>query len=184
MRHGRIAIATIVIGVGAAISASAAPAASGMSPKGETQKGETQKPAAANAVAAPSIGLSLGPPRRLLQPGQLDMTFMPDMHMAVLQRPDQSYRVFITARLGGSHYESTAVLATKDFLTYSPDIGSPTHPRPVLDPSCDGVTKSCLHNFDADYAGANAVFTAANSRDLLSRRNGKLGGRPRKLARA
>jgi hypothetical protein len=76
MRQDRIAIATIVIGLGAAI----APAASGMSPKGEAQKGEAQKPAIASAVAVSSIGLSLGTSQRLRQPGQFDMTFMPDMH--------------------------------------------------------------------------------------------------------
>jgi hypothetical protein len=112
--------------------------------------------------APPRVGLSLGAPRQLFRTGQLDMNFVPDQHLAVIQQPDKTYRVFITGRLGSARHGATGLLATKDFIVYAPLVGSPTHAEPVLDWSCDGVTGSCLNNFDADYAGANTVFTAAN----------------------
>jgi hypothetical protein len=47
----------------------------------------------------------------------MGMFNVPDMHTAVLQRPDKSYLLWITGNIGPSG-SSIAMLSTKDFLTY------------------------------------------------------------------
>jgi len=124
--------------------------------------------AATTADGTPALTLRLGDPQQLFQPDQLGMLGVPDMHMAVMEQPDSSYRVFITGEISGNR-GSTAILSTNDFLSYGPGFGGAPTVSPVLEPSCPGDPgpPSCRDNWDADYAGANLVFTAANGNDLL-----------------
>lgn len=123
-------------------------------------------------LVAPSVSISLGEPMQLFhfgRPDALGMAAVPDMHTAVMQQPDQSYRVWIAGRFGDDTFEgATGLITTRDFLTYAP-VGSPTTAQVVLGPSCPGHPgpSTCWSNFDADYAGADLVFPAANSKDLL-----------------
>jgi hypothetical protein len=125
------------------------------------------------ASSQASIGLTLGTPRQLFhrnQPDSLGLFNVPDMHTAVLQVPDKSYLVWIAGVIGRGGEGSTARLSTKDFLTYkNAGPGSATRAQPVFRPSCRGETDApdCRQNHDASYAGANAVITAANGKDLL-----------------
>ncbi len=115
---------------------------------------------------ASSTTLNLGAPVQLFHTGQLNMTYVPDMHLAMVQQPDSTYRVFISGVIGKGGNGSTGLLTTKDFLTYKPGIGSATDAIPVLMPSCDS-SAACEDNFDAGYAGANTVFPSRNGRDLM-----------------
>ncbi len=121
------------------------------------------------AAPARHVSLTLGDPQPVLRAGELGLFAAPDMHMAILEQPDHSYHVFITGRLDGpaAHRAGTALLSTTDFKGFTPLAGSAAQARAVLAASCDGVTAACLDNFDADYAGANFVFPAANGKDLL-----------------
>jgi len=97
------------------------------------------------------------------QPDALGMTNVPDQHLAVMQQPDGSYRLWISGVVGGSD-GSTGLLTTSDFTAYKAVAGSPTGASPVLTPSCPGRpgASSCWSNYDAGYSGANLVFTASN----------------------
>jgi hypothetical protein len=127
----------------------------------------------AKTIPAPSVSLTLGTPRQIFhlhQPDAMGLFNMPDMHTAVLMQPDGSYLLWITGDIGPNGKGSIAMLSTKDFLTYrNAGPGTSTRAGQVFSPSCPGVAgaSSCWQNIDADYVGANAVFTAANGRDLL-----------------
>lgn len=108
-----------------------------------------------------TINITLGEPKQLFSVGQFGIRWIPDEHTAVIQQPDGSYHVFFAANV------STYFFSSRDFLNYSVVAGSPNVAQPVLGPSCDGINHSCLNNYDADYAGANAVFPASNGKDLL-----------------
>jgi hypothetical protein len=121
----------------------------------------------------PSVTLTLGPPEQIFHLHQLDamgMFNVPDMHTSVLMHPDKSYLVWITGDIGQNGKGSIAMLSTKDFLTYkNVGPGTSTKAEPVFSPSCprEAGASSCWQNYDADYVGANAVFTAANGKGLL-----------------
>ncbi len=96
---------------------------------------------------------------------------VPDQHTCIVRQPDSSYQVYlagVVAKLdtGGG---ATALLSTRDFLNYSVVEGTPDRAAPVLAPSCPGKPEpdSCKSQYDADYAGANLVWTASNGKDLL-----------------
>ena len=109
----------------------------------------------------PALRISLGAPKQLMSLGQSGIMWVPDEHTAPIQQPDGSYLVLFAANT------STYLFSTKDFLNYSPIIGTPKTARAVLGPSCDGIKQSCLDNYDADYAGASAAFRSSDGRDLL-----------------
>jgi hypothetical protein len=123
------------------------------------------------AQESPSANLTLGAvPIQLLQLRQFDMWDVPDMHVAGVQQADKSYRVFMAGVIGPGGDGSTGMLvASSDFMTYRPGVGTPKAAKAVLSPSCHGATYApeCVSNWDADYAGANTVLTAANGKDLL-----------------
>lgn len=101
----------------------------------------------------------------------MGMKNVPDQHTCIVRQPDGSYQLYIAGVIGtlGTGGGATALLSTKDFLTYSPVVGSSTHAVPVLTPSCPGNPEpySCSGWVDANYAGANLVWTAINGKDLL-----------------
>lgn len=118
----------------------------------------------------PAIGLYLGAPIQLLTPHEWGMTDVPDMHTAILQQSN-TYRLWIAGRFENDTVEgATGLLLTSNFVDfasgYSP--GS-TNVVPVFVPSCRGsnAMAGCYTNFDADYAGADLVWTATNGTDLL-----------------
>ena len=114
----------------------------------------------------PTMGISLGTPQQLLTTGELGLSYVPDMHTVVRAGSGGAYQVYITGITGVSN-GSTVLLSTSAFDTFIPIVGSPQEATPVLQPSCLNHTSSCLENYDADYAGANAVWTASNGQDLL-----------------
>jgi hypothetical protein len=146
-----------------------------------------------SAVSAqePPPGITLGRPQALMhfhQPDAMGLFNIPDMHAALLQRPDKSYWLWITGNVGPVG-GAVARLATNDFVHYqNAGPGSADVAQPVFEPSCRtpsapargrgrgarGAASSnapasaaCLQNDDADYVGANTVLRAANGRDLL-----------------
>ena len=122
----------------------------------------------------PPVGIYLGQPSRLLQTHQIGMTMLPDMHIAPMVQTNKSYRLWITGHFEENLYEgATGLLLTSDFTNfvsgYSPGT---TNVVPVFVPSYRGPTATNTMpggytNFDADYAGANLVWTATNGADLL-----------------
>ena len=122
----------------------------------------------------PLVGIYLGQPSRLLQTHELGMTMLPDMHIAPMLQTNKSYRLWITGHFEEDLYEgATGLLLTTNFTSfvpgYSPGI---TNVVPVFVPSYRGPTATNTMpggytNFDADYAGANLVWTATNGTDLL-----------------
>jgi hypothetical protein len=116
--------------------------------------------------------VQLGPEHRVLRIGQFGLHFAPDMHMAVRKDDDGSYQVYITGLIGAST-GSTAVLRTHDFLTYEPAFGGQPDVQEALAPTCLSHAPDCLENFDADYAGANAVWKAHEGSDLLMMYHGE-----------
>ena len=123
-----------------------------------------------NSPLPAQVEINLGSPQQLFHAGNADamgMTGVPDMHTAVVQQPDSSYRVWIAGRfLSDSIEGATGLITTKDFLSYSP-VGNPATAQVVLGPSCRPGTIACWNNVDADYAGADLVFPASNGKDLL-----------------
>ena len=122
----------------------------------------------------PAVGIYLGQPTRLLQTHELGMTMLPDMHIAPMLQTNKSYRLWITGHFEENTYEgATGLLLTTNFTNfvsgYSPGT---TNVVPVFVPSYRGPTATNTMpggytNFDADYAGANLVWTATNGTDLL-----------------
>ena len=121
----------------------------------------------------PAVGIYLGAPARLLQTHELGMTMLPDMHIAMMRQPNKSYRLWITGHFEEDTYlGATGLLLTTNFTNfvsgYSPGT---TNVVPVFVPSYRGPTTNTMAggytNFDADYAGANLVWTATNGTDLL-----------------
>ncbi len=121
-------------------------------------------------AALANVDIALGTPIQLFHPGKTDalgMTGVPDMHTAIVQQPDSSYRLWIAGRFNSDSVEgATGLITTKDFLSYAP-VGNSKTAEVVLAPSCRPGSLSCWNNFDADYAGADLVFPAANGKDLL-----------------
>jgi hypothetical protein len=118
----------------------------------------------------PAIGIYLGPPTQLLAPHELGMTDVPDMHTAILQQSN-TYRLWIAGRFENDTVAgATGLLVTTNFVNftsgYSP---SSTNVAPVFVPSSRGSNANPAYytNFDADYAGADLVWTATNGADLL-----------------
>lgn len=121
----------------------------------------------------PPVGIYLGAPTPLLAPRELGMTDVPDMHTAILQRGSTNF-LWIAGRFENDTIEgSTGLLLTTDFVNfrsgYSPGT---TNAAPVFVPSYRGFTANPASpggytNFDAGYAGADLVWTAANGTDLL-----------------
>jgi hypothetical protein len=120
-----------------------------------------------------SINLNLGTPQQIFHGGQSDamgMWNVPDMHTAVLRRPNRSYLLWITGDIGPRGLGAIAMLSTNDFITYkNAGPGTPTKAAPVFRPSCRGESEapSCKQSYDADYVGANTVITASNGKELL-----------------
>ena len=144
------------------------------------------------------VGITLGMPQQVLHRGSPDamgLFNVPDMHTALLRRPDNSYWLWITGNIGPAA-GSIARLSTKDFLHYeNAGPGAGRRAQPVMTPSCrpEGArnegrgrggrgqrrgraaassserraSASCAQNYDADYVGANAVMTSRNQEDLL-----------------
>jgi hypothetical protein len=121
------------------------------------------------------VSISLGEPRQLFHNGEQDalgMRGVPDQPLTPMQQPDMSYRLFIAGgEIGGSR-GSTGLISTKDFLTYTPVVGSQTEAQPVLTPSCRGIgdnpgPASCRDNFDANYAGVDLVFPSSSGNALF-----------------
>ena len=123
------------------------------------------------AITSEAVTLVLDSAQQIFHFHQADafgMSAVPDMHTALLQRADGSYRVWISGRFANDSIEgATGLVTTRDFLTYAP-VGSITTAQPVLIPSCRyPFSVSCGNNFDAYYAGADWVYPASNGRDLL-----------------
>ena len=126
---------------------------------------------ASATITSVAIGVAIDSGVQLFHAHQADameMTEVPDMHTAILKQTDGSYRVWISGRFKNDSIEgATALVTTRDFLTYSP-VGSTTVAQPVLIPSCRyPFAVSCGNNFDADYAGADWVYPASDGTDLL-----------------
>ncbi len=147
---------------------------------------------AASGVVASSgqtpsgVHITLGPGHAVFQfrqPSAMGLFNVPDMHTAVLQEPDKSYLLWITGNIGPDA-GSVARLSTRDFLHFqNAGPGTQAHAQPVFTPSCREparnprrmkdpqnrrpTNESCTENYDADYAGANAVIPASNGKDLL-----------------
>jgi hypothetical protein len=121
-------------------------------------------------LAPAPIAIHLGTPQPVFQFGQPDalgLFNVPDMHTAVLPQSDGSYRLWISGNIG-TNGGSVGLLSTTDFFHYlNAGPGTPNQAEAVFTPSCDGFTKACLGNIDADYAGANAVLPASHGTDLL-----------------
>jgi len=117
-------------------------------------------------TARPTMGISLGAPQQLLTTGELGLSYVPDMHTVVRAGTGGAYQVYMTGITGVSN-GSTVLLSTTAFNAFTPIVGSPQEAVPVLQPSCLDHASNCLENYDADYTGANAVWTASNGSDLL-----------------
>ncbi len=118
----------------------------------------------------PPVGIYLGPPTQRLAPHQMGMTDVPDMHTAILQQSN-TFRLWIAGRFEDTNVDgATGILLTTNFVDftsgYSPGT---TNVVPVLVPSSRGsnALTATYTNFDADYAGADLVWTATNGTDLL-----------------
>jgi hypothetical protein len=118
----------------------------------------------------PRAGIYLGASTQLLQQHQLGMTTVPDMHTAMLQESN-TYHLWITGHFEDNAIEgATGLLLTTNFVDfasgYSPGT---TNVVPVFVPSSRGSNydAATATNFDANYAGANLVWTATNGTDLL-----------------
>jgi hypothetical protein len=119
-------------------------------------------------------------------PKALGMSAVPDMHTAVLQQPDGSYRLWIAGRfLDDSIEGSTGLITTSDFQTFQPGpLTDPTGKKVAPDfvPTCRGATEStaCWNNFDAVYTGADLVWkgTDGDLRMLYHGACGYFGGLP------
>lgn len=118
----------------------------------------------------PPVGIYLGQPTQLLTSNQFGMTDVPDMHTAILQQSN-IYRLWIAGRFENDTVEgATGLLVTTNFTNFtSGDSLGTTNVLPVLIPSCRGsnFVVADTTNFDADYAGADFVWTATNGTDLL-----------------
>ncbi len=125
------------------------------------------------STSPPPVGIYLGAPTELLTSHQWGMTDVPDMHTALMQ-VSNTYRLWIAGRFENDTVEgATGLLLTTDFVNfasgYSPDT---TNVVPVFVPSYRGATATNTSlggytNFDAAYAGADLVWTAANGTNLL-----------------
>ena len=75
-----------------------------------------------------SVSITLGAATQIFHAGKPDamgMTAVPDMHTSFVQQPDSSYRLWIAGRFYADSVEgATGVIATRDFLSYTP-VGSP-----------------------------------------------------------
>ena len=114
-------------------------------------------------------------------PNAMGMSAVPDMHTAVMQQPDGSYKLWIAGRfLGDSIEGSTGPITTTDFRTFGSGPGNEVVPDLV--PTCRGATEStgCWNNFDAVYAGADLVWrgTDGDLRMLYHGACGYFGGLP------
>jgi hypothetical protein len=134
---------------------------------------ESARAQAPSGIVTASVGITLDSARQVFHLDSADamgLRNVPDMHTCVVRQTDSSYNVYITGVVGVNGDGSTALLSTRDFLKYQPVVGTRTHAAPVFGPSCPGhpgTDPSCWNNYDADYAGANLVFTASNGKDLL-----------------
>ena len=117
-----------------------------------------------------SVAIVLDSATQLFQVHQADalgMAGVPDMHTAILQQPDGSYRLWIAGRFENDTVEgATGLLTTRVFLSYAA-VGSTTDAQPVLTPSCRPFAVACETAFDGVYAGADWVWPASNGTDLL-----------------
>jgi hypothetical protein len=116
-----------------------------------------------------NVALALGDSMQIFHLDSADamgMKNVPDQHTCIVQQPDSSYQVYITGVIGTG---DVALLTTRDFLHYTPLVGTLKRALPVFGPSCSGNPDpdSCAGNYDADYAGANLVYRSANGKDLL-----------------
>jgi hypothetical protein len=120
------------------------------------------------ATTTPTIGLYLGTPTNLFHAGQLNMFYVPDMHIAMVQQPhnSNSYHLFISGVIGTNN-GSTGFITTTNFVDFKPGIGNATNAVAVFTPDRQGGTNDYQTNFNSDYAGANTIFTATNGADLL-----------------
>lgn len=118
----------------------------------------------------PPIGIYLGAPTQLLQPHQLGMTDVPDMHTAIFQQSN-TYYLWIAGRFGNDAVEgATGLLRTTNFVDFSSGYSpGTTNVVPVFVPSARGTNYDAgtATNFDANYAGADLVWKATNGTDLL-----------------
>lgn len=118
----------------------------------------------------PPIGLYLGTPAQLLWPHQMGMTDVPDMHTAILQQSN-TFRLWIAGRFEDDTVEgATGLLLTTNFVDFTPGYSpGTTNVVPVFVPSSRGSNydSATATNFDAQYAGADLVWTANNGTDLL-----------------
>jgi hypothetical protein len=158
----RLTVAVIALRLLAVCAASALDSAISSTAESHTK---ASKVISTNTNPVPSVTLTLGPPKQIFhlhQPDAMGMFNVPDMHTSVLMQPDKSYLVWITGDIGPDGKGSIAMLSTKDFLTYkNAGPGTSKKAEPVFSP------KAVWQNYDADYVDANAVFTAANGKDLL-----------------
>ena len=118
----------------------------------------------------PPIGLYLGAPTQLLTPHQMGMTDVPDMHTAILQQSN-TFRLWIAGRFENDSVDgATGLLLTTNFVDFSSGYSpGTTNVVPVFVPSSRGgnYDAATATNFDAQYAGADLVWTATNGTDLL-----------------
>ncbi len=131
------------------------------------------------------------------QPDAMGMFNVPDMHTSLAQQPDKSYLVFITGNIGPAAGSVARLSTNDLLHYTNAGPGSATSAAPVLEPSCrqprtatggrggkSHISRArgssaretgppieqlqkCMRQYDADYAGANAVLAASNGRDLL-----------------
>jgi hypothetical protein len=128
-------------------------------------------------TAASSVSITLGAPQPLFKynsPEAMGLFNVPDMHTAILQRPDTSYGVWITGNIGPVA-GAVAELSTRDFVHYENSGPGGARAEPVFAPSCrerataarghgragrrgsTGVARGgadagdCRDNYDADY---------------------------------
>ncbi len=120
------------------------------------------------------------------QPSAMGMSGVPDMHTAVMQQPDGSYKLWIAGRFESDSVQgATGLITTSDFLAYRSGYSTDSTGlvvKPVFVPSCRGATDSaaCWNDFDAVYAGADLVFTGTDGdlRMLYHGACGYFGGLP------
>lgn len=164
--------------------------APGAASPARTASGTTSPP-----VAGATITLDVTPEGRDTVPGPLmsfgaptamGMSAVPDMHTALMQQQDGSYRLWVAGRfLNDSIEGATGLITTGDFQTFGPGpltdaTGKKTAPDFV--PTCRGAIEStaCWNNFDAVYAGADFVWrgTDGDLRMLYHGACGYFGGLP------
>jgi hypothetical protein len=105
-----------------------------------------------------SFSVDVGDEQNVTMPGATNLMFVPDEHVTYQHQTDGTYRLWAA---GGGTF-GTFGFSTPDLLALTSLAMSNGEPAGVFSPAGAGTAA-----FDADYVGADSVFTAADGHDVL-----------------